>query len=49
MNKNEFLNQLEALLADISPTEKEEAMQYYRESWSKTNSIKKSACTVPLS
>lgn len=31
MNKNEFLNQLEALLADISPTEKEEAMQYYRE------------------
>lgn len=31
MNKEEFLKSLEELLADISPAEKDEAMQYYRE------------------
>lgn len=31
MSKNEFLNQLEALLYDISKEEREEALTYYRE------------------
>ena len=31
MSKNEFLNQLSQLLADISPEEREEALTYYRE------------------
>lgn len=31
MSKNEFLNQLEALLSDISKEEREEALTYYRE------------------
>ena len=31
MNKNEFIDRLAGLLADISPEEKEEALAYYRE------------------
>ncbi len=31
MNRSEFMRQLEALLQNISPTEREEALQYYNE------------------
>ena len=30
MNRAEFMNRLTALLTDVSPTEREEAIQYYK-------------------
>ena len=37
MNKEAFLNELEQLLCDISKTEREEALQYYREYFEDAN------------
>lgn len=37
MNKEEFLKQLEQLLSDINPAEREEALQYYREYFEDAN------------
>ena len=31
MNRTDFMNQLESLLQNISPAEREEALQYYNE------------------
>ena len=31
MNRAEFMNRLTALLTDVSPTEREEAIQYYND------------------